>query len=287
MALIDAQSLTGDTLTSAVQTAPGGQGLFVWELTRSWPHRVLIGGVPSVYAASKSVLRRLARPLRIRIRSGPCAGMWFSLATRTRFLRGSYERKLAEFFQGGIQPGEVFWDAGAHFGYYTLLAAKAGARVHAFEPHAANRAFLEAHVRWNRLGDRVTVHACALGASDGRVEFGAGRGSGSRTLGTGPRAVEVRSISSLVAAGECESPDWLKVDVQGSEEQVLAGGERVLREASCGVACATHGPDLHERCTTRLEALGYVVLSGTARRVILAFGPGRAVPDVDVGAFDM
>jgi FkbM family methyltransferase len=209
--------------------------------------------------------------------------MWFSLATRTRFLRGSYERKLAEFFSGGIQPGEVFWDAGAHFGYYTLLAAKAGARVHAFEPHAANRAFLDAHVRWNRLAGRVKVHACALGESDGRVEFGAGRGSGSRTLGTGPRAVEVRSPDSLVAAGECEPPDWLKVDVQGSEEQVLAGGERVLRGASCAVACATHGPDLHERCTFRLEALGYRVLSGTARRVILAFGPGRAVPDVDVG----
>ncbi|MHC4973726.1 MAG: GH39 family glycosyl hydrolase [Planctomycetota bacterium] len=33
--LIDAQQLAGDTLTSAVQVAPGGQGLFAWELTRS------------------------------------------------------------------------------------------------------------------------------------------------------------------------------------------------------------------------------------------------------------
>ncbi len=240
-----------------------------------------------VYAVAKRALRRLARPLRARIRSGPCAGLWFGLATRTRFLRGSYERKLAEFFQDRIQPGEVFWDAGAHFGYYTLLAAKAGARVHAFEPHADNRAFLEAHVRWNRFIDRVTVHACALGDADGRVGFGAGRGSGSRTLGTGPRAVAVRSISSLVAAGEAAPPDWLKVDVQGSEEAVLAGSEDVLRGAPCAVACATHGPALHERCAARLEALGYTVLSGEARRVILAFGPGRPVPDVDVRAFDM
>jgi FkbM family methyltransferase len=246
-----------------------------------------MGGVPSVYALSKSVLRRLARPLRVRIRSGPCAGLWFSLATRTRFLRGSYERKLAEFFAAEIRPGEVFWDAGAHFGYYTLIAAKAGARVHAFEPHAANRAFLEAHVRWNRFSDRVTVHACALGDADGQVGFGAGRGSGSRTLGTGPQDVAVRSISSLVAAGEAEPPAWMKIDVQGSEESVLVGGEDVLRGAACAVACATHGPALHERCTTRLEAFGYTVLSGTARRVILAFGPGRAVPEVDVGAFDM
>jgi FkbM family methyltransferase len=240
-----------------------------------------------VYANAKSALRRLARPLRLRIRSGPCAGLWFSLATRTRFLRGSYERKLAEFLWEEIQPGAVFWDAGAHFGYYTLLAAKAGARVHAFEPHGANRAFLEAHVRWNRFADRVTVHACALGESDGRIGFGAGRGSGSRKLGAGPRTVAVRSVDSLVGAGACEPPDWLKIDVQGSEERVLAGGEGVLRGACCAVACATHGPDLHERCVARLEALGYTVLSGTARRVILAFGPGRAVPDLDVGAFDM
>jgi len=35
VALIDAQPLTGDTLTSAVQVVSGGQGLFVWELTRT------------------------------------------------------------------------------------------------------------------------------------------------------------------------------------------------------------------------------------------------------------
>jgi len=213
--------------------------------------------------------------------------MRFSLATRTRFLRGTYEHRIAELFGREVRPGEVFLDAGAHFGYYTLLAAKAGARVHAFEPHAANLKFLAAHVRWNGLGDHVTIHASALGAADGNAEFGVGRGSGSRSLGAGQGAVEVRSIDSLVASGACEPPDWMKIDVQGAEDDVLAGASETLRNKPCSIACAVHGHVAMDECTARLRDLGYTLLRAKEKSVILAFGPGRAVPDVDVASLDM
>lgn len=230
----------------------------------------------------KDALRSLARPIRVKIRAGPCAGMRFSLATRARFLSGTYEPEFAEFLRDWIQPGEVFWDVGAHFGYYTLLAAKAGARVFSFEPLASNRAFLEAHVRWNRID--ATVFPFAIGQKDGRLAFGAGRGSGSRRAGSGPIEVDARSVDSLVATGT-PVPDRLKIDVQGGEADVLAGAERTLREHPCALACATHGTEVHARCMQRLTDYGYTVRA--VRNVILAFAPGVAVPDVDVATLDM
>lgn len=233
----------------------------------------------------KSIARALARPFRMRIRSGPCAGMWFSLASRSRFLRGSYELKMATFVASQIRPGDVFWDVGAHFGYYTLVAAKAGARVHAFEPDPDNRAFLTRHVRWNSLD--AVVHECALGDADGTGTFGGGRGSGGRSVGGGERPIAIRSMKSLVSSGTCERPDFLKIDVQGGEVNVFMGACDVLRDAPIIIACASHGREIHERCKEGLSEIGYELRSNADRNVILAFGKGRSVPDVDAAALDM
>ena len=73
----------------------------------------------------RSWARWPVRGLRVPIQSGPCRGMWWSLATRTRFLRGVYEPEQAELTSRLLGSGDVFWDIGAHFGYYTLLASRA------------------------------------------------------------------------------------------------------------------------------------------------------------------
>ncbi|MHC4938487.1 MAG: FkbM family methyltransferase [Planctomycetota bacterium] len=233
----------------------------------------------------KRLARSIAAPIRIPIRDGPAAGMKFSLASRTRFLRGSYERRMAEFVATQIRPGDVFWDVGAHFGYYTLVAANAGARVHAFEPDPDNRKFLERHVRWNRLDARV--HAVALGENDGTATFGGGRGSGGRSIGGGSLEVEVRRADALVESGAVERPDFVKIDVQGAEESVLRGARAVLSAAPIGAVMATHGRKIRSNCVAMLAELGYEVRSSVQHNVIVAFGPGRPMPDIDVESFDM
>ena len=120
-------------------------------------------------------IRLPTRRLRVRIRSGPCQGLIFSLPTRARFLRGDYELPQATFTEQVVRPGEVFWDLGAHCGYYTLLSARAtaagigGGVVHAFEPSPANLWFLRQHVAWNKLSD-VHIHSLATNASEKRSD---------------------------------------------------------------------------------------------------------------------
>ena len=233
----------------------------------------------------KATLRKLLLPLRRRIRGGPNRGMWFSLFTRQRFLRGTYEPAFAEFMAANIEKGCVFWDVGAHFGYYTLLASRTAGTIHSFEPGAENRRYLTAHVRWNGL-DQVTIHDCALAAEEGEANFGGGRGPGAHRLGRGDERVVVKTIDGIVAGGVAP-PDWLKIDVQGAEAQVLEGARATLASHPASVACATHSPEIHATCVNTFEAIGYRVMDSPSTKVVMAFGPGRPIPDFDVTTLDM
>lgn len=237
-------------------------------------------------------LRTLFRHVRIRIAAGPNAGLLWSVATRSTFLRGAYESPRCELIAELIREGETVWDVGAHFGYVTLLAAQrcgSAGEVVAFEPSARNRWYLESHLRWNGVGN-ARVLPYALSKEDGESRFEA-RGSGTGHLGTRGEIVPTRSIDSLVASGECRAPSLVKADIEGAELDMLSGGERTLRNRDAVLLVATHSDELHRACTGLLVEYGYQVHEparvAEARRVgwdrlpiepeLLAVGPGREV----------
>jgi FkbM family methyltransferase len=190
----------------------------------------------------------LFRKLRVRIHAGPAKGFWWSVPTRSRFLRGSYELRLASFVSESLAPGDVFWDIGAHFGYYTLIAARAlrSGKVFSSEPSTENLWLLRKHIEWNSLNN-VTVLPFAIGATDGRSTFG-GQGTGSGHLGGEGTDVLVRSIDSLIASGECESPSFIKLDVEGAEAKILRGSRQLLARRCTTLVIATHGQTIHDEC---------------------------------------
>ena len=56
------------------------------------------------------------------------------------------EPETISWIDAEIEPGDVVWDVGANIGLYACYAAKAGARVLAFEPSGLNFGLLVAHV---------------------------------------------------------------------------------------------------------------------------------------------
>src|SRR2546430_1917553 len=72
-----------------------------------------------------------------------------------------------------LPPGDIAVDVGANLGIWALLAARRGARVHAFEPVPEMAARLRAHARLN--GIDITITECALGAEEGTLPFFAAR----------------------------------------------------------------------------------------------------------------
>lgn len=160
------------------------------------------------------------------------------------------ERAQTELFKMIVRPGDLVVDAGANFGWYTVLAAKqAGESVVAFEPDPDNYALLAANLRWHGVFDRVRPYRCALHESEGRLtfeksgdNFGDHRVRSSDASGVpayyGETAretltVEARTLDGVLdGLGLAGAPIRLiKIDTQGAEVAILRGGGRALANA--------------------------------------------------------
>ena len=218
------------------------------------------------------LIRRIADPLTrripVRIIGGVNRGAKWSLASAgSGYRSGRREAAQMELLASLIRPADVVWDVGAHHGYVTLLAsARVGPAgvVHAFEPGASNREILERHLRWNRRTN-VVVHDCALGAYDGDAQFGGGGTSKQARLGAGSEVVRVRTVGSLLSSGDASAPDFVKIDVEGAEADVLANGLRDL-PPHARLLVAVHSAEVYTRCVRVLRDAGFALLESERLR---------------------
>jgi FkbM family methyltransferase len=166
------------------------------------------------------------------------------------------------YFEDSVQ-GEIIdryangvcYDIGAHLGIYSVLMARKGCTVYAFEPNknifknlqqTAMRHHFIAHnlalsdfegtadffvpkeatmgslVQWTDAEDIVTTHHQKY-ADSGRLDEIAG--DVTRT------SCEVRTLDSFVEENKLPLPDFIKLDVEGSEIRVFRGGRKSI-EAS-------------------------------------------------------
>jgi FkbM family methyltransferase len=128
-----------------------------------------------------------------------------------------------------LREGDLFVDIGANVGTYTVLASGVcKARTIAFEPDPKTAQALRRNLRENNLESRVTVHECALGPEQCEVAFTVGLDTVNKVLServVGSRIVRQERLDDVV--GE-EQPVMLKIDVEGYEEGVMGGAERIL-----------------------------------------------------------
>jgi FkbM family methyltransferase len=155
-------------------------------------------------------------------------------------LDGFWEMWLTIFIARIVKPGMVAADIGANFGYYTLLLADlVGERgqVHAIEPNPEIASLLRRTVALNGFAPRTTIAEAAAGVSDGSeltlfVPHGEPKNatvvaaSTDMTDGGSLHRVKCRSMDALLA--DCDRVDFLKIDAEGAEQDIIAGMERVL-----------------------------------------------------------
>ena len=124
--------------------------------------------------------------------------------------------------------GDAVVDAGANLGIWSLLAARRGARVQAFEPVPAIAARLRRHVADNGV-TAIAVNQLALGAERGSLPFFAVTESNTGTSSLSPRAGSVEMRVDVVPLDDCVGrAALLKVDVEGAEILVFRGARRLL-----------------------------------------------------------
>ena len=141
-----------------------------------------------------------------------------------------------------FEHNTIFWDIGANIGCYSLYAATLGrvAQVYAFEPFAPNYERLKANIELNQCWRTVKAEQIAISNETGMANFatksteiGSSGGQIGEIKGYLPQMaypVEVTTGDSYANIWGC--PNYVKIDVDGIEEKILAGMPRVLNSKS-------------------------------------------------------
>lgn len=132
-----------------------------------------------------------------------------------------------------VGPGDVVLDCGACRGdtalWFASFAGPEGA-VHSFEFVPDNLVLFRQNLAANpALAARVTLVEHALGATSGEELRFDPNGAGTRVGRQGALAVTTRSIDDHVAAAGLSRVDYVKMDIEGSEEAALRGAAATLR----------------------------------------------------------
>lgn len=146
-----------------------------------------------------------------------------------RFIRSHSAAKESETVRWieSLPEGSVLWDVGANIGAYALIAAKRGLSVVAFEPSPVNFRSLTENIELNRKTHKITPLNLALGDESKmrRIQL-----SSEEEGAALHRMVDEEAGSSVlqmrgdkVIGSGIPAPDFIKVDTDGGELEVLQG----------------------------------------------------------------
>lgn len=134
-------------------------------------------------------------------------------------------------------------DIGGNIGYHTFVLANAGWNVTTFEPMAKNVQLMQATLCRNPvMKPRIDIHQVGLGASDDVCQIMSDTinvGDGITRCGEDAKkavpvhyeirqSFDVRRLDDMLIPEAVPTVDYVKLDVEGFECQVLAGGSKLF-----------------------------------------------------------
>jgi FkbM family methyltransferase len=226
-------------------------------------------------AIRRSVEKRLPRGERIWFKneSGPARGLWIKVEPywESGYMGTDPEPGVAEALAEHLDEGKCFYDAGAHIGFYSMIAARLvgpTGRVLALEPDPDNVLVMKENIAKNELG-WVKVVAAAVWSADGQMEFERGADTPSRMSGkvVSPNAAPSASGNVVSCAAvtldhlSCSDrpPEVVKVDVEGGETAVLHGARATLEHHHPALLIEVHSAAAMPEVRQFLELYRYTM----------------------------
>jgi FkbM family methyltransferase len=182
---------------------------------------------------------------------------------------GDLDPKVSWVVDRAVQPGDVALDIGANLGLVSLrMSAQVGPQgiVHAFEPQPRLQRYLRQTLEMNDPCN-IKLHPIALGTETATLEMAVpGHNAGAATLnqaqeksqrpGVEMIAVQVRALSDYAEEIGLTRVDFIKIDVEGFEANVIRGGIDLLRAARPRVIILEeNNPDPQTGLSPALESL--------------------------------
>ncbi|BCX15610.1 MAG: hypothetical protein KatS3mg097_502 [Candidatus Parcubacteria bacterium] len=154
------------------------------------------------------------------------------------------EYRLTRFIiKHNFKDNLIFFDLGAHYGYYSVLMSKLypQSKVFAFEPDRGVLEILKKNKREN-----IEIIPKAVGSFNGKTKF-----YSFDLLSSGVSTLNIENLKKIPLTQQkpneyevevitldsfCEEnkiiPDFIKIDVEGAEEDVLRGSTKLLKNKS-------------------------------------------------------
>ncbi len=144
------------------------------------------------------------------------------------------------------KASDVVYDCGAYCGATTVNFAKKVKHVYAFEPDNKNRAALIRNLERHHV-ENVTVLPYALAGQNGTETFNSESTPGSALPRCNGRASfdGISTVETITLASAFERygvPDFIKLDIEGAEVEVLESSRETLKDKLIPLALDTNHP---------------------------------------------
>ena len=155
----------------------------------------------------------------------------------------NYETENLDFIDK-IKEGETLFDLGACEGRFSIYASKKGIKCYSFEPENDNfNAFLQ-NIEVNEIGDGLKPFKLAIGKENtiAKLKIGQPWAGGHQKVVEqvetredlkfdfkGEEVIDVVSLDQFLQDNDIEVPDYLKIDIDGSEMAFINGAQKTLR----------------------------------------------------------
>lgn len=180
-------------------------------------------------------------------------------AVLAHFIR-SYELVYERYFK--VEKNEIVLDIGAYVGSFTLAVARRAKKILAIEPDSKNYTCLQKNV--SKFANVQTVKKGVWNSKkklklylDSQYPV-----ANSVVIPSGNNFIEIEvdTLDNLTSALGINKVDFIKMNVEGAELEVLEGAERVLKSTKKMVIDAHHirdGEETASRVCQFLEAKGF------------------------------
>jgi FkbM family methyltransferase len=169
-----------------------------------------------------------------------------------------------------ISSNSVIYDIGSYVGVYSISLHKIidNSFIYAFEPNPTSFSALERNIQLLDLKSKILPYNTAIGPTRNKTDF--------HISSYGPRSsfysqnaeyagnkiikiqqVDCIDLDSLVSLGICKPPNFIKVDTEGYELEVLQGAKNTLSTLSPQIFIEPHGDSAREDIKNYLKQFGY------------------------------
>ena len=168
----------------------------------------------------------------------------------------------------------IFWDIGANIGLYSIYAAIKWKNIdiHSFEPSSSNLRILSRNISINDLHNKIFINPIALNdANQNKFQLmnetmfleGSALHSFGSELNFEGKKIDAKnrykiiglSMNDYIKYLNQETPNYIKIDVDGIEHLILNGGKKILQSDTLKEICIELNENYIEQTNLSMEIL--------------------------------